>query len=111
MYLSGNLRWVPLNLHKDLPKHSTHCMEIILKRGFQFSHCVMKNVLFPTVTTIFKLIYLCWFKMKQTLPGFCVTRFTSAVASASFSARFPGLVLLCYLAETISSFQDTFNAS
>ena len=31
--------------------------------------------------------------MKYTPPGFCVTRFTSAFASASFSARFPGLVL------------------
>ena len=42
----------------------------------------------------FKLIYLFWFKMKQTLPGFFVTRFRSAFASASFSGRFPGLVLL-----------------
>ena len=48
----------------------------------------MKNVLFPKVITILKLIYLLWFKMKQTLPGFCVTRFTSAFASA-----FPGVVL------------------
>ena len=31
--------------------------------------------------------------MKYTPPGFCVTRSTSAFASASFSARFPGLVL------------------
>ena len=54
----------------------------------------MKNVLFSKVITIFKLIYLLWFKMKQTLPGFCVTRFTSAFASASLSARFPGVVLL-----------------
>ena len=71
-------------------------MQIILKTRFQFPHWVMKNVLFPKVITIilFKLIYLSWFKMKQTLPGFCVTRFTSAFASVSFSARFRGLVPL-----------------
>ena len=65
-----------------------------VKTRFQFPYWVMKNVLFPKVITIFKLIYLFWFKMKQTLPGFCVTRFTSAFASATFSARFPGVVLL-----------------
>ena len=54
----------------------------------------MKTVLFPKIITIFKLIYLFWFKMKQTLPGFGVTRFASAFPSASFSARFPGVVLL-----------------
>ena len=54
----------------------------------------MKNVSFSKVIITFKLIYLFWFKMKQTLPGFCVTRFTSAFASASLSARFPGVVLL-----------------
>ena len=54
----------------------------------------MKNVLFSKVITIFKLIYLLWFKMKQTLPGFCVTRYTSAFVSASLSVRFPGVVLL-----------------
>ena len=54
----------------------------------------MKNVLFPKIITIFKLIYLFWFKMKQTLPAFCVTCFTSVFASASFSARFPGVGLL-----------------
>ena len=65
-----------------------------VKTRFQFPYWVMKNVLFPKVITIFKLIYLFWFTMKQTLPGFCVTRFTSAFASATFSARFPGVVLL-----------------
>ena len=65
-----------------------------VKTRFQFPYWVMKNVLFPKVITIFKLIYLFWFKMKQTLPGFCVTRFTSAFASATFSARFPWVVLL-----------------
>ena len=45
-------------------------------------------------------VYLFWFKMEQTLLGFGVTRFTSAFASASFSARFPEE--FCYLAETIS---------
>ena len=83
-----------VSLHEDLHTNSTHCMQIILKTRFQFPHWVMKNVLFPKVITIFKLIYLFWFKMKQTLPGFCVTRFTSAFASASFSACFTGLVLL-----------------
>ena len=67
-------------------------MQIILKTRFHFPHWVMKNVLFSKAITIFKLIYLFWFKMKQTLPGFCVTRFTSAFASASLSARFPGVV-------------------
>ena len=65
-----------------------------VKTRFQFPYWVMKNVLFPKVITIFKLIYLFWFKMKQTLPGFCVTRFTSAFPSAIFSACFPGVVLL-----------------
>ena len=65
-----------------------------VKTRFQFPYWVMKNVLFPKVITISKLIYLFWFKMKQTLPGFCVTRFTSAFASATFSARLPGVVLL-----------------
>ena len=58
-------------------------MKIILKSRFQFPHWVMKNVLFPKVITIFKLIYLLWFKIEQTLPGFGVTRFTSASASAA----------------------------
>ena len=73
---------------------STHCMQIILKTRFQFPHWVMKNVLFPKIITMFKLIYLSWFEIKQTLAGFYVTRFTSAFASASFWARFPGLVPL-----------------
>ena len=73
---------------------STQCMQIILKTRFQFPHWVMKNVLFPKVITMFKLIYLSWFEIKQTLPGLYVTRFTSAFASASFSARFPGFVVL-----------------
>ena len=63
-------------------------MQIILKSRFQFPLLVAKNVLFPKVITIFKLIYLFWFKMEQTLRGFGVTRFTSASASQSFSARF-----------------------
>ena len=66
-------------------------MQIIFKTRFQFLHWVMKNILFPKVITIFKLINLFWFKMKQILP---VTGFTSAFASASFSAHFPGVVLL-----------------
>ena len=83
-----------VSLHEDLHTHSTHCMQIILKTRFQFPQWVMKNILFPKVITIFKLIYLFWFKMKQTLPGFCVTRYTSAFVSASLSVRFPGVVLL-----------------
>ena len=83
-----------VNLHEDLHTHSTHCMQIILKTRFQFPHWVIKKVLFPKVITIFKLIYLFWFKVKQTLPGFCDTRFTSVFALASFSARFRGLVQL-----------------
>ena len=81
---------LPKSLHKDLYPHSTHCMQIILKSRFQFPHWVMKNVLFPKVITIFKLIYLLWFKIEQTLPGFGVTRFTSASASACFLSPFPG---------------------
>ena len=69
---------------------STHRMQIISKSRFQFPHWVMKNVLFPKVITIFKLIYLLWFKIEQTLPGFGVTRFTSASASACFSGADPG---------------------
>ena len=83
-----------VSLHEDLHTNSTHCMQIILKTRFQFPHWVIKNVLFPKVITIFKLIYLFWFKVKQTLPGFCDTRFTSVFALASFSARFRGLVQL-----------------
>ena len=83
-----------VSLHEDLHTNSTHCMQIILKTRFQFPHCVIQNVLFPKVITIFKLIYLFWFKVKQTLPGFCDTRFTSVFALASFSARFRGLVQL-----------------
>ena len=90
----GRDLFLRVSLHEDLHTHRTHCIQIILKTRFQFPHWVMKNVLFPKVITIFKLIYLFWFKMKQTLPGFCVTRFTSAFASVCFSARFPGVVLL-----------------
>ena len=72
-----------ISLHKDLHTRSTHRMKIILKSRFQFPHWVMKNVLFPKVITILKLIYLLWFKIEQTLPGFGVTRFTSASASAA----------------------------
>ena len=50
----------------------------------------MKNVLFPKVITVFKLIYLLWFKIEQNLPGFGVTRSTSASASAYFLSPFPG---------------------
>ena len=61
-----------VSLHEDLHTQGTHgCMQIILKTRFQFPHWVMKNVLFPKVITIFKL-YLFWFKMEQTLPGFDV---------------------------------------
>ena len=65
--------------------------KFILKTRFQFPHWVVKNVLFPKAITIYKLIYLSWFKIEQTLPGFGVTRFTSAYASACFLSRpFPG---------------------
>ena len=86
----------PASIYMRISIHilSTHCMQIILKTRFQCPHWNMKNVLFPKVITILKLIYLLWFKMKSTLPGFCVTRFTSAFASAGFSALFLGLVLL-----------------
>ena len=83
-----------VSLQEDWHTHITLYMQITLKTCFQFPHWVMKNVLFIKVIKIFKLIYLFWFKMKQTLPGFCVTRLTSAFAWANFSARFPGVVLL-----------------
>ena len=88
----GRDLFLRVSLHEDLHTHHRRCIQIILKTRFQFPHWVMKNVLFPKVITIFKLIYLFWFTMKQTLPGFCVTRFTLAFTSASFSARFPGVV-------------------
>ena len=69
----------------------------------------MKNVLFLKVITIFKLFYLFWFKMKQTLPGFCVTLFTSAFASASFSARFPGVGLLTGGPSSLCEFKMAVN--
>ena len=39
---------------------------------------------------IFKVIYFFWFKMKHTLPGFGVTRFTLASASACLLNPFSG---------------------
>ena len=60
---------------------------------FQFSHCVMKIVLFPKVFTIFKLIYLFWFKMEQTL-DFALLASRQLPFRHVFSARFPGVVLL-----------------
>ena len=56
--------------------YSTHCMQIIIKTRFQFPHWAIKYVLFSKLITIFKPVYLFWFKMEQTLPGFGVTRFT-----------------------------------
>ena len=50
----------------------------------------MKNVLFPKGITIFKLIYLFWFNMEQTIPRFGVAHFTSASALACFLSLFPG---------------------
>ena len=80
-------------------------MQIILKSRFQLPHWVTKIVLFPKVITILKLIYLFWFKMEQTLPGFRVTRFASASSSAcqfqpAVSARFPGV---CFNSNTLST--------
>ena len=77
---------------KDLIPHVSlrSACKLILKTRFQFPHWVMKNVLFPKIITIFKLIYLFWFNMEQTLPGFGVTRFTSVSASACFLSPFPG---------------------
>ena len=75
-----------ISLHEDLHTNSTHCMQIVLKTRSQFPYWVMKNVLFLKVITIFKLIYLFWRKMKQTLSGFCVTHFTSG----KFVSPFPG---------------------
>ena len=55
----------------------------------------MKNVLFPKVITIFRLIYLFLFKIEETLPGFGVSRFTSASASLCFLSPFPGSCATC----------------
>ena len=59
---------------------------------FQFPHCVMKIVLFPKVITIFKLIYLFWFKMEQTL-DFASLASRRLPFRHVFSARFLGVVL------------------
>ena len=83
-----------ISLHKDLHTHTTHRMQIILKSRFQFPHWVMKNVFFPTVITIFKLIYLFWFKIEQTLPGFALLASRRLPLRHVFSARFPGVVPL-----------------
>ena len=88
-----------VSLHEDLHTNSTHCMQIILKTRFQFPRWVMKNFLFLKVITIFKLIYLLWLKMKQTLSGFCVTHFTSEARTQPVSRD------LCY------SLRQSFNAS
>ena len=69
-------------------------MQIILKSRFQFPHWVMKNVLFPKVITIFKLIYLLWFKIEQNLPGFGLLAPRRLPLRHIFSARFPGVVPL-----------------
>ena len=80
-------------MHEDL--HTQHTLHAnYFKYTLSVSSLGYENVLFPKVITIFKLIFLFWFKMKYTLLGFCVTRFTSAFASASFSARLPGFVVL-----------------
>ena len=60
---------------------------------FQFPHCVMKIVLFPKVFTIFKLIYLFWFKMEQTL-DLAILASRRLPFRHVFSARFPGVVPL-----------------
>ena len=88
-----------VSLHEDLHTNSTHCMQIILKTRFQFPRWVMKKVLFLKVITIFKLIYLLWLKMKQSLSGVCVTHFTSEARTQPVSRD------LCY------SLRQSFNAS
>ena len=70
---------------------------------FQFPHCVMKIVLFPKVFTIFKLIYLFWFFMEQTL-DLALLASRRLPFRQVFSA--PVSRELCYFGETISSFQD-----
>ena len=57
--------YVSVSLQEVLHTHSTHRMQIILETRFQFPHCVMKNVLFPKAITIFKLIFLVWFKVAE----------------------------------------------
>ena len=108
-----------VSLHKDLHVHGTHCMQIILMSRFQlpspFPRLVSPRFFFfvnfsPALyylnawnrlgyekcfvskgyITIFKLIYLFWFKIEQTLPGFGVTRFTSACVLACFLSPFRG---------------------
>ena len=78
-------------------------MQIILKSRFQFPHWVMKNVLFPKVITIFKLIYLFWFKIEQTLPGFGVTRFTSACFLSPFPGSCATWLRRCLNSKTLST--------
>ena len=58
--------------------------------SFRFPHWVMKNVLFPKVITIFKLIYL-WNKLFLDLALLASRRLP---LQHVFSARFPRVVLL-----------------
>ena len=64
----------------------------------------------PKVITVFKLqYYLLWLKIEQNFPGFGVKYSLRRLSLRRvFSALFPGVG---YLVETISSFQETFNAS
>ena len=99
---------VSLSLQEDLHTHSTCRMQIISETRFNFPHCVMRNVLFPKVITIFKLIFLFWFKMEQINAEFGVTCSTSASVLACFLSPFPGSSAT-WLRSTVSSTQDTFN--
>ena len=74
-----------MSLHKDLHTHTTHCMQIILNSALGYEKCFVSKAYYNI-----QLIYLFWFKIEQTLPGFGVTCFTSASTSASFLSRFPG---------------------
>ena len=80
--------------------------------ALNYEKCVVSKGYYNIQTYLSFLVSL-WFKMEQTLPRFRVTHFTSAsysAYSACFESR-PFSREFCYLAETISSFQDTFNVS
>ena len=85
---------VKLNLHEDLHTHEHTLNTNYFKDTLSVSALGYEKCFVSKGYHNVKLIYLSWFEIKQTLPGFCVTRFTSAFASGSFSARFPGLVPL-----------------
>ena len=85
-------------------------MQIILETRFHFPHCVMTNVSCPKVIAMLKLIYLFWFETEQTL-DLALLASVSSLWKTGNGKWENEMSPLCYLAETMSSIQYTFNAS